>query len=656
MPWALPQGHEDNGDTNNVFGCLEGQYHGRKKMKNTGLFLTTGLLVPTTILAALGAGWAGNMPMATACLGIGVLAFVPFAYLGFRTRSSWSKVMDWGGCMTRMIEDGQILWSINADDEDAQYGEFCRAAAGFYRRFLEIFNTVPLAQIVLSKDLQIKYMNQSACTLTSKTQPEVMGRRTEEIIGFLNHPAEDNAIKKCVASHKSEYSRAEANIGGKLVKISYFAFPILTKDNEITSIHVYVLDQTKRVLAESTARKIIEYQRECTSLLAATLAKAADGDITVRFSAKDGDAETKETAEAFQKMAEGLNAMMKKFAEMISQIQTSVTILASSSEEVSAITTQMQQSSETAAKATAEISTTTQDVSTSVSSIAAAAEEMSVSVGTVSETAEQVSKNMNTIAGSIEKMTESIHEIAKNANDANRISQDAVQLSNQTSSTINRLGEAGKEIGKVTNVIKRIADQTNLLALNATIEAASAGEAGKGFAVVAHEIKELANQSASAAEDIEGKVEGIQSNTQEVIAVSRDVSNIIAKIVEYVNVITAAVNKQSNTAREIESSVHETTSRIKSTARAITEISCTATDMSKNVGEASMGANSVAKRIRDINDTVVNNSRVGSQQILSAIPDLGKLAAELQGLAAKFRINQYSPTLTVVHDKKVVNG
>ena len=70
------------------------------------------------------------------------------------------------------------------------------------------------------------------------------------------------------------------------------------------------------------------------------------------------------------------------------------------------------------------------------------------------------------------------------------------------------------EIAGVVKVITSIAEQTNLLALNATIEAARAGEAGKGFAVVANEVKELATQTATATDEIEGKIGAIQSDAR----------------------------------------------------------------------------------------------------------------------------------------------
>ncbi len=107
-------------------------------------------------------------------------------------------------------------------------------------------------------------------------------------------------------------------------------------------------------------------------------------------------------------------------------------------------------------------------------------------------------------------MSASIKEIAKNANEAARVANTAVQVAQKTNATVSRLGDSSAEIGQVIKVINSIAEQTNLLALNATIEAARAGEAGKGFAVVANEVKELAKQTGKATEDISHKIKAIQ--------------------------------------------------------------------------------------------------------------------------------------------------
>src|SRR6202043_207665 len=108
----------------------------------------------------------------------------------------------------------------------------------------------------------------------------------------------------------------------------------------------------------------------------------------------------------------------------------------------------------------------------------------------------------------------------------------AVTVAEQTNQRIGKLGESSTEIGQVIKVISSIAQQTNLLALNATIEAARAGESGKGFAVVANEVKELAGATAKATQEIGKKIEMIQQDTAEAVAIIGQVTKTISRINE----------------------------------------------------------------------------------------------------------------------------
>ena len=121
----------------------------------------------------------------------------------------------------------------------------------------------------------------------------------------------------------------------------------------------------------------------------------------------------------------------------------------------------------------------------------------------------------------------------------------------QLGKEVKELGKAGEDISNVTETIAEISEQVNLLALNATIEAARAGEAGKGFAVVANEIKELAHQTASAATEIQNRIEQVQSVTRATIAGIIEATKYVTENTEVVSTIASAVEEQSAMVSEI---------------------------------------------------------------------------------------------------------
>ena len=226
----------------------------------------------------------------------------------------------------------------------------------------------------------------------------------------------------------------------------------------------------------------------------------------------------------------------------------------------------------------------------------------------VANSADSASLSITAVTAGAAEMGAAIGEIARRSAEAARVANDAVDIVTGTSATVEELGRSSADIEQVLKAITSIAAQTNLLALNATIEAARAGAAGKGFAVVAGEVKELAQQTATATEDIAGRITAIQTTSAEATTAISRIGEVIQEINDHQKAIAAAVEEQTATTGEMSRSVADA-------AEASTRVAATVT--------------SVAEAARATETEIVT-----SQTVISTVTGL---SGELQDLVKHFR-------------------
>lgn len=175
----------------------------------------------------------------------------------------------------------------------------------------------------------------------------------------------------------------------------------------------------------------------------------------------------------------------------------------------------------------------------------------------LSSRTEQQADSLERTTGAMGDLTRAAKQNASSAAQANELvgtaSSVAIEGGAVVAKVIGTMGQihaSSRQIADIVGVIEGIAFQTNLLALNAAVEAARAGEQGRGFAVVAGEVRSLAQRSAAAAKEI---------------------TALIGKSVEQVELGTRLADQTGTTMQDIVASVQRVTDIMGSIAHASQE-------------------------------------------------------------------------------------
>ena len=280
---------------------------------------------------------------------------------------------------------------------------------------------------------------------------------------------------------------------------------------------------------------------------------------------------------------------------------------------------------------------TLQRISGSATQLASAAEELNAVTDESARGLSQQNNEIEQAATAVNEMTSAVEEVARNAVSTSEASKNATtsasdgrDLVQETVSAIERmssdvqgtatlignLADESRDIGKVLDVIRGLADQTNLLALNAAIEAARAGEAGRGFAVVADEVRALAHRTQQSTSEIERMIGSIQGGTEQ------------------------AVNSMRSSTERAESTLNIA----KGAGVALDTINSAVVEINERNLVIASAAEEQAQVSREVDRNLVNirdlstQSATGAHQTSAASNELSRLAVDLNGMVARFRL------------------
>lgn len=294
-------------------------------------------------------------------------------------------------------------------------------------------------------------------------------------------------------------------------------------------------------------------------------------------------------------MALHFNEFIERIQTLLSQITETLQELESSSGHLQQITESMNSGVEQQMKATAglsqsmlEMTNQAQSVEDHSSNTTRATQQAVDRVQEGGDTVLQTSQEMQVLSENMQAMIDSVMA----------------------------LREDGKSIGTVVNVIQEIAEQTNLLALNAAIEAARAGEYGRGFAVVADEVRSLAKRT----QDSTSKIE-----------------QIIDKIINATETTAKVVNKGQQSAQSSMRSVNQSRDTLQPVTILMQDISQMSGHMLKAAHSQTELAQEINSNISDIHQ-VSENSLAGANRTKQASENLLHLAQRLEKMVGQFKI------------------
>lgn len=315
-------------------------------------------------------------------------------------------------------------------------------------------------------------------------------------------------------------------------------------------------------------------------------------------------------------LASDIGVMTENLRNLITQVNDTSMLVASSSEELSASAQETNRAGEHSVSITLELADGANTQLHNLEGSFKAVQDMS---RFITEIAGNADSAMNKAADNAQKARSGRESMESTTSQMGVVSGSIDDLS----AIIERLGSHSKEIENIIGTITSIAEETNLLALNAAIEAARAGEEGRGFAVVAGSIRKLAERSSASARQIG----------------------------ELVNLIIAQMDKAGETMLQSSHEMQQGQEMIMSAGHSFSEIEHSVSDMSaqsqqisstvRELAAISDGLVEAIQRIVAISNQTADGAATlsaSSQEQLASMEEVESSSAFLSSLAEKLQV------------------
>lgn len=340
---------------------------------------------------------------------------------------------------------------------------------------------------------------------------------------------------------------------------------------------------------------------------------------------------TKETeVDKYLSRSDEISSITKSVIKMKENLRSIVTeqheiesVLASSSEELSA--------------GSQEMSASADEVNTAIDQVASGAEEQTAQI---SET-EGNMRDLSSRIDSINQMASEMKEESKLTNDhieeGNSYLKDSLEklkvADESKDNAVKAVGDLEKlsaEIDDIIEIINNIARQTNLLALNASIEAARAGQAGQGFSVVAEEIRELSENTSHSTDNISDLIKQVQDKVTDMASDMEKTDKAMSNTFESVNKTVNKFDDIENVSDSLGDQIDQINDYINEMAAKSSEVTAAIQEVAEVSEQASATAEEVAASSNDQART--------TEEIVHSAEKLAELAQDLAEISSSFKL------------------